>query len=201
MTEKLPPEVSDSETFNAMHSQVEAFLNTTATSAYSSPIVHESSKVQDERMQGQIDVARVTDLSRDGENVLQESKRSSVSNARGAVSQQSSAYGADESSTVKHGKKEVIEQFEPGVYVTVILLRNGTKVFKRVRFRYLSKYLSKINSMIDFYIECVCVCIPVLVFVYIMHMYVSQNVHDLHVNHCRMCVCVCVHTPVHVFLF
>ncbi|GMY27126.1 PH, RCC1 and FYVE domains-containing protein 1-like isoform X2 [Fagus crenata] len=134
VTEKLPPEVSDSETFKAMHSQVEAFLNTTATSAYSSPIVHESSKVQDKRMQGQIDVARVTDLSRDGENVLQGSKRSSVSNTRGAVSQQSSAYGADESSTVKHGKKEVIEQFEPGVYVTVILLRNGTKVFKRVRF-------------------------------------------------------------------
>ncbi|CAA7404961.1 unnamed protein product [Spirodela intermedia] len=32
------------------------------------------------------------------------------------------------------GGKEVIEQFEPGVYITVILLQDGTKVFKRVRF-------------------------------------------------------------------
>lgn len=34
-------------------------------------------------------------------------------------------------------KKELIEQFEPGVYVTLIQLSNGTKIFKRVRFRYL----------------------------------------------------------------
>ncbi|KAJ0792979.1 putative brevis radix (BRX) domain-containing protein [Helianthus annuus] len=35
-------------------------------------------------------------------------------------------------------KKEVIEQFEPGVYVTLIQLSNGTKIFKRVRFRYMA---------------------------------------------------------------
>lgn len=32
------------------------------------------------------------------------------------------------------GSRESIEQFEPGVYVTFIQLRNGTKVFRRVRF-------------------------------------------------------------------
>lgn len=37
----------------------------------------------------------------------------------------------------RHNKrgKEVIEQFEPGVYITAILLQDGTKIFKRVRFR------------------------------------------------------------------
>jgi hypothetical protein len=34
-----------------------------------------------------------------------------------------------------HGEVQLIEQFEPGVYVTLIQLRDGTKVFKRVRFR------------------------------------------------------------------
>ncbi|XP_062180310.1 PH, RCC1 and FYVE domains-containing protein 1-like isoform X1 [Phragmites australis] len=33
-----------------------------------------------------------------------------------------------------HGEVQLIEQFEPGVYVTLIQLRDGTKVFKRVRF-------------------------------------------------------------------
>ncbi|XP_078447492.1 PH, RCC1 and FYVE domains-containing protein 1-like [Wolffia australiana] len=32
------------------------------------------------------------------------------------------------------GGKEIVEQFEPGVYVTVIVLPDETKVFKRVRF-------------------------------------------------------------------
>ncbi|KAL6610595.1 hypothetical protein ACP70R_040564 [Stipagrostis hirtigluma subsp. patula] len=33
-----------------------------------------------------------------------------------------------------HGEVQLIEQFEPGVYVTLIQQRDGTKVFKRVRF-------------------------------------------------------------------
>ncbi|XP_030974003.1 PH, RCC1 and FYVE domains-containing protein 1-like isoform X2 [Quercus lobata] len=136
VTEKLPPEVSDSGTLNTMHSQVEAFLHTTATSHHSSLTVLESLKVKDKRAHGHVDVARVTDLSQNGRNSLQESNRSSGSNTRGAVSHHSAEHGSisDESSTMRNGKKEVIEQFEPGVYVTVILLQNGTKIFKRVRF-------------------------------------------------------------------
>lgn len=159
MIEKLPPEVSDSETFKAIHSQVEDFLNTTATSNISSslptslesdqqyslhktPSINESSKMLDKRI-ARIDVARVTTLSQDGGNIHQESIRSPRSNTRAAVSHQSSenASRLPESSTMRNGEKEVIEQFEPGVYVTVLLLRNGTKIFKRVRFRYLSKQL------------------------------------------------------------
>ncbi|KAL6840503.1 hypothetical protein ACP4OV_030313 [Aristida adscensionis] len=33
-----------------------------------------------------------------------------------------------------HGEVQLIEQFEPGVYVTLVQLKDGTKVFKRVRF-------------------------------------------------------------------
>ncbi|BAD81868.1 zinc finger protein-like [Oryza sativa Japonica Group] len=33
-----------------------------------------------------------------------------------------------------HGEVQLIEQFEPGVYVTLIQLKDGSKVFKRVRF-------------------------------------------------------------------
>ena len=157
MIEKLPPEVSDSETFKAIHSQVEDFLNTTATSNISpslptslesdqqyslhkTPSINESSKMLDKRI-ARIDVARVTNLSQDGGNILQESIRSPSSNTRAAVSLQSSenASRLPGSSTLRNGEKEVIEQFEPGVYVTVLLLPNGTKIFKRVRFRYLSK--------------------------------------------------------------
>ncbi|KAL5711856.1 hypothetical protein ACHQM5_014086 [Ranunculus cassubicifolius] len=32
------------------------------------------------------------------------------------------------------GQQQIIEQFEPGVYVTLVQLQNGTKLFKRVRF-------------------------------------------------------------------
>jgi len=39
------------------------------------------------------------------------------------------------STTRIEGARESIEQFEPGVYVTFIQLHNGTKVFRRVRFR------------------------------------------------------------------
>ncbi|KAJ8434834.1 hypothetical protein Cgig2_022113 [Carnegiea gigantea] len=38
------------------------------------------------------------------------------------------------STSRSEGSKESIEQFAPGVYITYIQLRNGTKVFRRVRF-------------------------------------------------------------------
>ncbi|KAG2727910.1 hypothetical protein I3760_01G180700 [Carya illinoinensis] len=148
--EKVPPEVSDSETFKDMHSQVEDFLNTTETSDISSSLpedlesdqqytshitssLNESSKMRDKMTQGHANIARVVE---DGRNILQESNRPSVSDTKGPLSQPSSETGSrlPGSSTMRNEEKEVIEQFEPGVYVTVILLRDGTKIFKRVRF-------------------------------------------------------------------
>ncbi|KAG6727019.1 PH, RCC1 and FYVE domains-containing protein 1-like isoform X2 [Carya illinoinensis] len=150
--EKVPPYVSDDETFKAIHSQVEVFLTTTATSDISSSLpislesdqqyashktssVNESSKIQEKRMQDSIDIARVMDLSAGGRNTLQENNRSSTSNTIGALSHQSSNTGSRfEPSTMRNGEKEVTEQIEPGVYVTVLLRQNGAKIFHRVRF-------------------------------------------------------------------
>ncbi|KAI3460324.1 hypothetical protein Pfo_016987 [Paulownia fortunei] len=59
---------------------------------------------------------------------------SSVSHRKG-VNQSSTEGGPGSPEAAKtQGQKEVIEQFEPGVYVTFIQLANGTKFFKRVRF-------------------------------------------------------------------
>lgn len=41
---------------------------------------------------------------------------------------------------------EWIEQYEPGVYITLTTLRDGTRDLKRVRFRYLSYFLSFLLS-------------------------------------------------------
>lgn len=38
--------------------------------------------------------------------------------------------------TARARATEVMEQFEPGVYVTLLQLPNGAKVFKRIKFRY-----------------------------------------------------------------
>lgn len=40
---------------------------------------------------------------------------------------------------------EWIEQYEAGVYITLVGLRDGTRDLKRVRFRYLTKYLCSLT--------------------------------------------------------
>ncbi|KAF8377176.1 hypothetical protein HHK36_030549 [Tetracentron sinense] len=142
ITEKLPPEVYDSETFKAMHTQVEALLKTNETYAsevsssfpadstesvqQNTPdktiLVNESStNIEYQRMDDPGDAAGVTNLS---QNAVRSQSIENVSS-----SPKVSAMKSD-------GETEVIEQFEPGVYVTLIRLRSGTKVFKRVRFSF-----------------------------------------------------------------
>uniref|UniRef100_A0A5B7B6B8 Uncharacterized protein n=1 Tax=Davidia involucrata TaxID=16924 RepID=A0A5B7B6B8_DAVIN len=152
MTEKLPPEILDSKTFKSMHAQVKDFLSTNgaqASKSYSSlpsdlgydqqnrpettSLVDESTNRQDHGTEDHVDAAGLRDLSQNGESTPQESLRSSDS--REAVPQQSTESGSRSPKASKNeGGREVIEQFEPGVYVTVIQLQNGTKIFKRVRF-------------------------------------------------------------------
>lgn len=71
------------------------------------------------------------------EGAAHESNGSSVSNKDGGV-QSSTGSGSKSKPAPADGRKEVIEQFEPGVYVTLIQLGNGTKIFKRVKFRYIN---------------------------------------------------------------
>ncbi|KAA8548817.1 hypothetical protein F0562_000501 [Nyssa sinensis] len=152
MTNKLPPQISDSETFKSMHAQVESFLNTNGaqvSESYSSlqadlgydqqnrpdktSLGDESTSKQDHGTEDHVDAAGVRDISQNGDSTLQDNNRSSDS--REAVPQQSTESGLRSPTASKNeGKREVIEQFEPGVYVTVIQLQNGTKIFKRVRF-------------------------------------------------------------------
>ncbi|OMO98208.1 Zinc finger, FYVE-type [Corchorus capsularis] len=113
ITEKLPPEVSESETFRNMNTQAEAFLHTYGTSEAASgfPANLESS------------------------NML-ESNDGGTSSTREAAAQESSQNESrsSDASAIRGGGKEIIEQFEPGVYVTFVYHRNGGKIFRRVRF-------------------------------------------------------------------
>lgn len=144
MTEKLPPEIPDNETLRTMHAQAEEFLlgekNSESSSSVPS-IEFEQQSAPDVKMEGNDDASRVVPCKDEG-NILKESNNSSVSNPgvppptseNGSRSRDSSIPGED-------GERSAIEQFEPGVYITLIALPNGSKIFKRVRFRYKSYLL------------------------------------------------------------
>ncbi|XP_043722041.1 PH, RCC1 and FYVE domains-containing protein 1-like [Telopea speciosissima] len=151
MTEKLPVEIYDNETFKTMYIQVEALLKTNGSQAATSlqehlvsgqqdspdkPVLDDESltNAQDERVDDTGDAPGALDLSQSAEENVENSNRLSISDTGETVPQQTTEDGS-RSSTMKNVKEtEVIELFEPGVYVTLIQLRNGTKVFKRVRF-------------------------------------------------------------------
>ncbi|XP_047310627.1 PH, RCC1 and FYVE domains-containing protein 1-like [Impatiens glandulifera] len=104
--EKLPDEVLNSDAFKDMQAQIEAVLN------------------KDEaQMKALIDSMNDHHMHKDetsmGYSAHDDREHTSHHN------QESSASG---------GVKEVIEQFEPGVYVTLLELQNGSKIFKRVKF-------------------------------------------------------------------
>lgn len=129
ITEKLPPEDSDNEILNSLYARAEDFLDTTNATPEISSFQY---------------AARVTDRSHERKNIHPDSDRPSVSSTREDEAQPSSEDGSKshESSATKIERgKEVIEQFEPGVYVTLVQLRNGTRIFRRVKFRYLTKIL------------------------------------------------------------
>ncbi|XP_059650863.1 PH, RCC1 and FYVE domains-containing protein 1-like [Cornus florida] len=152
MTEKLPPEILNSETFKTMNAQVDAFLNTNgaqASESHSSLPAHLVADLQDRPdktssvvestrrryswMDDHADAAGVRALSQNGQSIPQHSSR--LSDVREDLTQQSTESGSrSPKSTKNEGQREVIEQFEPGVYVTLLQLQNGTKIFKRVRF-------------------------------------------------------------------
>ncbi|XP_022760898.1 PH, RCC1 and FYVE domains-containing protein 1-like [Durio zibethinus] len=126
ITEKLPPEVAESETFRAMHTRAEAFLNTHGTSEASSclPASLESSNVQDQRMEDNVETATTVPSNDGGSSTEAASQQSSENESR-----------ASEASAISRGgEKEIIEQFEPGVYITYVYHQNGGKIFRRVRF-------------------------------------------------------------------
>ncbi|XP_022748801.1 PH, RCC1 and FYVE domains-containing protein 1-like [Durio zibethinus] len=144
ITEKLPPEVSESETFRAMHTQADAFLNTYGTSEASSspPELSESSHMQDQRVEDNMDDAATVPSNDNGSSTEAVEIAAAVpSNDSGssieAAPQQSSEKESrsPEASAVRGGgEKEISEQYEPGVYITYVHHQNGGKIFRRVRF-------------------------------------------------------------------
>lgn len=154
MTEKLPLEIADSENMRTILTGAEDFLKENSECETSSSLPSnlefeqqnstasssDTSKLQEDIIEENSEVAGV-DPSQDGENVLQESNISKchLSNAEAAVPPQTSENDSkplDSSRPGREGETQVIEQFEPGVYVTLIVKPSGIKVFKRVRFRY-----------------------------------------------------------------
>lgn len=119
MTEKLPSDIAETVSISSIQAQVESFLDTVEAQASEEKIVSTSESA-----------VGFSETSNSVYGTLQENNGSS----RGA--NQSSVEGGTGSPKVKSiGQKEIIEQFEPGVYVTLLQLSNGTKIFKRVRFR------------------------------------------------------------------
>lgn len=153
ITKKLPPQISENESFKSLHAQITSLLETIRMQAS-----EDNSALPG--YQNHFDKTTFNSLSNYKEDHLntgfqdtsqQHARRnstdtngSSVSYAK-ATNQSSSENGSMNMEAARmEGQKEVIEQFEPGVYVTCIQLPNGTKIFKRVKFRYVRVGLSQV---------------------------------------------------------
>ncbi|EPS62718.1 hypothetical protein M569_12070, partial [Genlisea aurea] len=117
ISEKLPPEIS----LQPIHEQLESLLD--IEKAQQSPEVSASST---DEPSSSHDEQKPDDDRKDttAPDISEETPKDARSRASGISSRTAATEGC----------KEVIEQFEPGVYVTVLLLSDGEKIFKRVRF-------------------------------------------------------------------
>ncbi|XP_027937629.1 PH, RCC1 and FYVE domains-containing protein 1-like [Vigna unguiculata] len=142
MTDKLSEVIetlqseTGNETLRTMHAQAEEFLDEEKRLEASSSRLSLKSKPQsapdlpssDSNSSGVVP-------SQDGENTFEETSNSSTSST--LVSPPNSRNISrlrDSSIHLTEGERSIIEQFESGVYVTLVVLPNGYKVFKRIRF-------------------------------------------------------------------
>ncbi|CAH2079245.1 unnamed protein product, partial [Thlaspi arvense] len=116
------------------HSQkiTEAYLNASEASKTSLPttlgMVQQdttlSANTQEQKLELQSSSSGATTMSQEPSNITDATSHPSDSRPPTEASSPPS----------KSGGKEIIEQFEPGVYVTYVLHKNGGKIFRRVRF-------------------------------------------------------------------
>ncbi|XP_010532647.1 PREDICTED: uncharacterized protein LOC104808625 [Tarenaya hassleriana] len=130
LSEKLPPEVSESEAFKSINSQAEAYINTNETSETSLHATSEQNTDPCTNTRGQRIEEQESSSSRSCTVMSQEAANIAETNSHPSDSRPPTE--APPSRT--GGGKEIIEQFEPGVYVTYVLHSNGGKIFRRVRF-------------------------------------------------------------------
>lgn len=133
VAEKLPPEFGNS--VKALQIQAESLLKDykSRASEISPSLPVDSSENDHPRLSndGAIDISERAINNGDESVLLQNSADTAQQNAENSSKVPidfAPKYGSQ-------GEVQLIEQFEPGVYVTLIQLRDGTKVFKRVRFR------------------------------------------------------------------
>ncbi|KAL7102245.1 hypothetical protein ACP275_08G107400 [Erythranthe tilingii] len=131
--EKLPQEIVESESYRSIQAQAVTLVDTIGTNCEdnSSTVGRESELEQQNN---------------NNNNTVNESSNSNDVVVQDMISQQSldvtprendgtsTSRTNENAATSSSGQKEVIEQFEPGVYVTLIQLSNGTKIFRRVKF-------------------------------------------------------------------
>ncbi|XP_058091699.1 PH, RCC1 and FYVE domains-containing protein 1-like isoform X2 [Magnolia sinica] len=139
MTEKIPPEVYDIHNLSATHTQLEDLLKssesrTLESSSLAADCSLDKSLLINDRTDHCSDGGGITDLPQNADE-----DRSSVSDAKEDMPNQkmendSRSPRVSTVSCGNEGEVQVIEQFEPGVYVTLIQRRNGTRAFKRVKF-------------------------------------------------------------------
>ncbi|CAL9194639.1 PH, RCC1 and FYVE domains-containing protein 1-like isoform X1 [Musa acuminata AAA Group] len=138
IAEKLPPEFRDS--LGVMHGQAETFLKHSehVRSDFSSSTMDSSSNFQSHLTNEGIDTRYELELSQSAiEGGAQNNSKLGVPDNRESTSQHSIDNGLKSPPSSRQstdGEAELVEQFEPGVYITFIQLKNDIKMFKRVRF-------------------------------------------------------------------
>lgn len=142
ITEKLPPEISDCESFESIRDQLESFVDAVRIQEHED--TPESSHTRTLEHENQSDKA--SSSSANGSNTKEDHRteedhhnlNASEVDTNGSAGAHEQHTDQPESSTQHRHRSEVgrelMEQFEPGVYVTVLQLSNGTKIFKRIRF-------------------------------------------------------------------
>ena len=118
--EEIPPEVSESDSFKVVQAQVEYLLH------ISGALASEGCSLRPPEPTRELKTQSI------GEASI-ENNGSSVRNTQSRVE---GGPGMPHETASARAQREVFEQFEPGVYVTLLQLPNGTKFFKRIRFRY-----------------------------------------------------------------
>lgn len=122
---KLPPEISEGDFFQNVHAEIESLLETIRM------LVSDDNSTFPAYQNHYVNSALRGELA--------------VSSATTSTRQPGSENGSGTPEFARmEGQTEVTEQFEPGVYVTLIQLANGTRIYKGVRFRYVGIRLSHI---------------------------------------------------------
>ncbi|KAL5711863.1 hypothetical protein ACHQM5_014093 [Ranunculus cassubicifolius] len=124
-------EIENNENIKVLHIKLETLFKTKEneepSEASSSSL---PADILESEEQNSSNTAVVTDLGQNAEGAeVPDSSSHEV-----AESQPNNSEFTRSPSVRNDGQQQIIEQFEPGVYVTLVQLQNGTKLFKRVRF-------------------------------------------------------------------